>query len=373
MDYLDVTADDTVLQVAAVTFDASVRDLLGPLTAGATVVLLPDGAIRDPYADARRRPRTLRHGAAVSGADDAADADDRRWDRDDPAGPARRTGQRRAAHVGARGRRSQARPGCTPRQPVRPDRVHDDLHLPRGVIHSGRRRTGGAPDPGHAGAGARSARRGAAARRARRAPPDRRRTDPRLRRPARHDGGLPGCPTRPAIPATACTPPATSPGYAPTARWSSTAGGTGSSRCGGVRVEPAEIEAALSSCTGVEAAAVARAPRRAGRLRGRIARRPTRRTGRAAARALGPVRRPGARPADHHPARQARPGRAPGARRGRPVAGRRPRPARTAAHPGLRTGPRQRPGRRPRRLLRPRRQLAARRRAGRGGPPRPER
>jgi amino acid adenylation domain-containing protein len=50
MDYLDVTAGDTVLQVAAVTFDASVRDLLGPLTAGATVVVLPDGAIRDPYA-----------------------------------------------------------------------------------------------------------------------------------------------------------------------------------------------------------------------------------------------------------------------------------------------------------------------------------
>src|SRR6185436_5275738 len=40
---------DVVLQVAAPTFDASVRDLFGPLLAGAAVVLLPEGT-RDPEA-----------------------------------------------------------------------------------------------------------------------------------------------------------------------------------------------------------------------------------------------------------------------------------------------------------------------------------
>ncbi|WP_406726990.1 amino acid adenylation domain-containing protein [Streptomyces sp. GD-15H] len=43
-------AGDTVLQLAGLSFDASVRDLLGPLTTGARVVLLDDERITDPRA-----------------------------------------------------------------------------------------------------------------------------------------------------------------------------------------------------------------------------------------------------------------------------------------------------------------------------------
>ncbi|WP_344407536.1 amino acid adenylation domain-containing protein, partial [Dactylosporangium fulvum] len=42
--------DDTVLQLPALAFDASVRDLIGPLTAGARVVLLADHRATDPAA-----------------------------------------------------------------------------------------------------------------------------------------------------------------------------------------------------------------------------------------------------------------------------------------------------------------------------------
>ncbi len=45
-----LAAGDRVLQVASLSFDASVRDLLGPLLAGATVVLLDDGRAKDPAA-----------------------------------------------------------------------------------------------------------------------------------------------------------------------------------------------------------------------------------------------------------------------------------------------------------------------------------
>lgn len=46
----ELGALDRVIQVAPLGFDASVRDLLGPLTSGASVVLVPDGEARDPGA-----------------------------------------------------------------------------------------------------------------------------------------------------------------------------------------------------------------------------------------------------------------------------------------------------------------------------------
>ena len=41
---------DVVLQLASLAFDASVRDLIGPLTAGARVVVASDAARKDPHA-----------------------------------------------------------------------------------------------------------------------------------------------------------------------------------------------------------------------------------------------------------------------------------------------------------------------------------
>jgi amino acid adenylation domain-containing protein len=49
-DELGVTDADTVLQIAGLGFDASVRDLVGPLTAGARVVLLAPDQAREPSA-----------------------------------------------------------------------------------------------------------------------------------------------------------------------------------------------------------------------------------------------------------------------------------------------------------------------------------
>ncbi len=49
-DELGVGRADTVLQIAGLGFDASVRDLVGPLTAGARVVLLAPGQAREPSA-----------------------------------------------------------------------------------------------------------------------------------------------------------------------------------------------------------------------------------------------------------------------------------------------------------------------------------
>ncbi|KAB8141437.1 amino acid adenylation domain-containing protein [Chloroflexia bacterium SDU3-3] len=43
-----LSAADTVLQVASSSFDASVRDMIGPLTVGARVVLVPSDAAREP-------------------------------------------------------------------------------------------------------------------------------------------------------------------------------------------------------------------------------------------------------------------------------------------------------------------------------------
>jgi amino acid adenylation domain-containing protein len=48
-----LTEDDRVLQLAAPGFDASLRDLFGPLAAGARVVLLPSGARRDAHSVVR--------------------------------------------------------------------------------------------------------------------------------------------------------------------------------------------------------------------------------------------------------------------------------------------------------------------------------
>src|SRR6185369_2615932 len=48
-----------VLQVAAISFDASIRDILGPLAAGARVVLVSEGEARDPAA---LLARIRRHG-----------------------------------------------------------------------------------------------------------------------------------------------------------------------------------------------------------------------------------------------------------------------------------------------------------------------
>jgi pristinamycin I synthase-3/4 len=43
-----LSQDNTVLQLASFSFDASVRDLLGPLTTGAKIVILSDQALHDP-------------------------------------------------------------------------------------------------------------------------------------------------------------------------------------------------------------------------------------------------------------------------------------------------------------------------------------
>src|SRR6185503_7601279 len=45
-----LTPEDTVLQLASLSFDASVRDTLGPLIAGARLVLVSDNEARDPEA-----------------------------------------------------------------------------------------------------------------------------------------------------------------------------------------------------------------------------------------------------------------------------------------------------------------------------------
>jgi amino acid adenylation domain-containing protein len=46
----EVSPFDTVLQTASLAFDASVRDIIGPLIAGAKLVLVPDNDVRDPFA-----------------------------------------------------------------------------------------------------------------------------------------------------------------------------------------------------------------------------------------------------------------------------------------------------------------------------------
>ena len=46
----EVSSADTVLQTASLSFDASVRDILGPLIAGAKLVLVPDNEVKDPFA-----------------------------------------------------------------------------------------------------------------------------------------------------------------------------------------------------------------------------------------------------------------------------------------------------------------------------------
>ena len=46
----EVSAVDTVLQTASLSFDASVRDIIGPLIAGAKLVLVPDYDVKDPFA-----------------------------------------------------------------------------------------------------------------------------------------------------------------------------------------------------------------------------------------------------------------------------------------------------------------------------------
>jgi amino acid adenylation domain-containing protein len=46
----ELTNSDVVLQSASLSFDASVRDILAPLLAGARLVLVPDKDIRDPFA-----------------------------------------------------------------------------------------------------------------------------------------------------------------------------------------------------------------------------------------------------------------------------------------------------------------------------------
>ncbi|WP_037689691.1 AMP-binding protein, partial [Streptomyces lavendulae] len=45
-----LTAQDTVLNLASLSFDPSVRDVFGTLTAGARLVLVPPEAAKDPYA-----------------------------------------------------------------------------------------------------------------------------------------------------------------------------------------------------------------------------------------------------------------------------------------------------------------------------------
>lgn len=46
----ELSAADTVLQTASLSFDASVRDIIGPLIAGAKLVLVPDNEVKDPFA-----------------------------------------------------------------------------------------------------------------------------------------------------------------------------------------------------------------------------------------------------------------------------------------------------------------------------------
>lgn len=46
----EVSSADTVLQTASLSFDASVRDVIGPIIAGAKLVLVPDSDVRDPFA-----------------------------------------------------------------------------------------------------------------------------------------------------------------------------------------------------------------------------------------------------------------------------------------------------------------------------------
>ncbi len=45
-----VSAADIVLQIASLSFDASVRDIIGPLVAGAELVLVPDVDVKNPFA-----------------------------------------------------------------------------------------------------------------------------------------------------------------------------------------------------------------------------------------------------------------------------------------------------------------------------------
>ncbi|UAW64946.2 non-ribosomal peptide synthase/polyketide synthase [Mycoavidus sp. HKI] len=47
--HYDLTATDVVLNVASLAFDASVRDLLGPLAAGGRTVLVPTAQAKEPY------------------------------------------------------------------------------------------------------------------------------------------------------------------------------------------------------------------------------------------------------------------------------------------------------------------------------------
>jgi len=46
----EVSPVDTVLQTASLSFDASVRDIIGPIIAGAKLVLVPDNEVKDPFA-----------------------------------------------------------------------------------------------------------------------------------------------------------------------------------------------------------------------------------------------------------------------------------------------------------------------------------
>lgn len=46
----EVSGADTVLQTASLSFDASVRDILAPIIAGAKLVLVPDSEVKDPFA-----------------------------------------------------------------------------------------------------------------------------------------------------------------------------------------------------------------------------------------------------------------------------------------------------------------------------------
>ena len=46
----EVSDADTVLQTASLSFDASVRDIIGPIIAGAKLVLVPDSDVKDPFA-----------------------------------------------------------------------------------------------------------------------------------------------------------------------------------------------------------------------------------------------------------------------------------------------------------------------------------
>ncbi|GAA1106966.1 amino acid adenylation domain-containing protein [Pseudonocardia alni] len=54
----DLGDRDVVVQMAAISFDASVRDILGPLTSGAEVVLLDDDVVGDPRAVLAEAART---------------------------------------------------------------------------------------------------------------------------------------------------------------------------------------------------------------------------------------------------------------------------------------------------------------------------